>query len=90
MTKKRSPREKKQSIEQSKAEAIKTLHNAILSLQEAFANDILDFVRRRDVARQYQNELIKLERRYRNDAIFFWIGTVILGGMIGLFLNLIF
>lgn len=82
MPQKRSQDKKKTSID---TEAIKTMnasHNAIFEFTEGILEDIEESIRLNEQRKLYKNEFDKLERRYRNDQICFWIGVILFGVLI--------
>jgi len=83
---KKQPRTKKTSeLDKYMLQCQINAHNAILELTKELDNEMKHL----DRELFFQEEVRKLERRYRNDKITFWIFIVISSSIIGLCVGLL-
>lgn len=90
MPQKRSQEKKKTSIDTDAIKTMNASHNAIFEFTEAILEDIEESIILNEQRKLYQNEFDKLERRYRNDQICFWIGLLLFGVLVADVILIIF
>lgn len=89
MPQKRSQEKKKTDMVPDDQSEIKNACSHCHELQDAILEDIVDSILIMNRQKSYQNEFDKLERRYRNDEICFWIILIAVSSIVGLWVGLL-